>query len=716
MRSHSHELAPPRTRPAPAFLLLAVLLPSAADARETPPEEEVLVVGHESVPLAVPGPDSSLRGEDLRRRVRSTLGQTLENEPGVHNASFGPGVGVPIIRGLGGTRVRMMQNGLGSHDVSSMSPDHAVTVETLLAEEIRVRRSTDALRSGGSASAGAVEVIDHRIPEVPAERPLGGAVEARYGNNPDGHAEVVKLDLGYEYLAAHVDGFHRRAGNVAIPGGALDTAGVLAQFGDTIVFEDANGKLLNSDTQSHGGSLGASVVGDDGYAGIAISSLDNEYGIPPGGLPPHSDVPGVAPETQNIRIDIAQTRRDFRSELRFGETWVRALRSQVGIIDYRHHEQDRGFVSTTFRNDVIEARAEADLAFSEALPTTLGTQIIRRDFSAIGLESYVPATEIGSEGVFLIQKLALDALDLEAGVRYERNRVASLERTRRIGDVVEVQLPAELNYTAWSGVAAATVALGESFDLRFDYSYVERPPEVQELLALGAHLATRTFDVGNIALANERSHAFELGAVWSLDFATLELDAFHRRFGGFVYQENQGFFFDIDEQLFRIACARLDQCLPVLGYRQQDARFNGFEANLAIPLPLAALEEFTLSVFTDYVRAYFTAPGAGDVPRLPPLSYGAALEVAHGGWRGGLRVSHALAQDRPGLNETATDGYVALGFDLAWRVPLGNARAAEVFVQGRNLLDEEIRNSTSFLRLFMPEEGRGFEAGLRLEF
>jgi iron complex outermembrane receptor protein len=126
-----------------------------------------------------------------------------------------------------------------------MSPDRAVTVETLQAEKIRVRRSTDALRSGVSASAGAVGVTDHRIPAMPAEPPLGGAVEARYGNNPDGHAEVGKLNLSYEHLAAHVDGFHRHAGNVAIAGDALGTAGVLARFGDMLVIEDAHGKLLN---------------------------------------------------------------------------------------------------------------------------------------------------------------------------------------------------------------------------------------------------------------------------------------------------------------------------------------------------------------------------------------------------------------------------------------------------------------------------------------
>jgi hypothetical protein len=134
---------------------------------------------------------------------------------------------------------------------------------------------------------------------------------------------------------------------------------------------------------------------------------------------------------------------------------------------------------------VIVARDEADCAVLEVLPTTLGTQLIRCNCSAIAPKGYVPATEIGSKGVLLIQKLAQDALEFEAGARCERNRVASLERTHRIGDVVEVQLPAELTYTARSGVAAAPLAFGTTFELPFDSSYIARPPEAQEPLAPG---------------------------------------------------------------------------------------------------------------------------------------------------------------------------------------------------------------------------------------
>lgn len=702
------------------LLLVCFLMLNANELRAVEPgvDEEVLVEGDRELEIESSGPDSILKGRRLRERINSTLGDTLNEELGVRSASFGPGVGIPVVRGLTGTRVKIRQNGLGSHDASSISPDHAVAVEPLLAEEIRIVRGSNVIREGGGAIGGEVEVIDRRIPETLPSRAVSGAVEARHGRNPRSHAEVFKLDLGAGFLAAHVNGFLRESGLVDIPGGALDERSVREQFGEAAQFENSDGVLVNSDTEARGGSVGASVIGDHGFAGMAISTLSNNYGIPPGGLPPHSDIPGQLGAPQRIRIDIQQGRKDFKGELRFSGPLIEHVKIHLGLVDYRHHESDANRISTTFRNEVMEGRSELALRLSDIAPTTLGAQWIERDFGALGVETFVPQSDISTLSFYLTQRLEFDRFRFEVGGRREANELKPQQRTQSIGGILNVPLPARLDYVAYSGAFELEMDVAESVVARASYSYAQRPPEVQELLSLGPHLATRSFDVGNTQLQVESGHIVDGGVIWYAPWWILEFDVYHRQMNNFIYLENQAFFFDVADQLLRLECVIVLQCVSVFGYQQQDAVFNGFEGQLTFPLPLPieAVESFEFAVFADHVRGYFTAQGAGAIPRLPPRAYGAALALETARWRSALRLTHADAQRRAGRNETPSDGSLSLSADLGYHFAYASDREIHAFLRGRNLLDAEIRNSASFLRNFMPEPGRNVEIGLRVEF
>ena len=159
----------------------------------------------------------TLKGRSLRLQQGNTLGQTLNEELGVSNASFGPGVGIPVIRGLTGSRVRILQNGIGTHDATSLSPDHAVAIDPLFAEEIRIMRGPEIVRYGGNAIGGIVDVNDHRIPGKRTTKPISGSVESRYDTNGDGTNSAFKLNLGKDRLAFNLGGFFRKRGNTQIP-------------------------------------------------------------------------------------------------------------------------------------------------------------------------------------------------------------------------------------------------------------------------------------------------------------------------------------------------------------------------------------------------------------------------------------------------------------------------------------------------------------------
>jgi iron complex outermembrane recepter protein len=686
--------------------------PDTASSRTT---EEIIVVGERAPARTEPGPVTTLAGEALRRRVDSTLGATLDAELGVHNASFGPGVGIPVIRGLTGTRVRMLHNGVGTHDAAASSPDHAVALEPLLAEEIRVVRGAETIRYGSAAIGGLVEVRDNRIPERPVERPLAGALEFRHNRNPLAHAGAFKVDAGAGFLAAHVDGFWRDSNLVDIPGAALDADAVRSEFGSGVEFEQTFGRLVNSDLEARGGAVGAALVGAAGFAGISIATAENNYGIPPGGLPPHSDIPGQLPPVQRIRIDIEQGRRDFRLGLDAPLAGIERVTAQVARVDYRHHESDSGNISTVFRNDVLEARAEIDHRLHAWLPGTVGAHWIDRDFGAVGFETFVPPSTVRTLGVFGVQRLELERATLSAGIRHERVRTSPQDRVRQGIGAIDVPLPDDLTQTAISVSTSIELRPWSGLALRLAFDHAERAPDVQELLALGPHLSTRSFDIGNPDLDTERARMIEAGVSWQQGWLNLDLDAYWRRIDDYVFLANQGIVYDVEDAVFRAACVRLDRCVSVFGYVQQDALFNGVEARLGGTWSVGP-GVLVVALFGDTLRGYFTADGAGDVPRLPPRSFGVEFGFDTERWRFGTRAKRALAQRRAGRNESPTAGYVQLDADIGVRLATRGDTRAFAFVRANNLLNDEIRNATSFLRNFMPEPGRSIELALRLEF
>lgn len=697
-----------------ACATLAVVAPVVAEDEVTT-DEEVVVSGERPAASVTPAPATELQGEELRMKVEGTLGATLDDELGVHNATFGPGVGMPVIRGLTGARVKVIQDGLGTHDGASVSPDHAVTVDTAMAERITVRRGPGTLRYGSGAMGGVVEIDEGRIAKQPLRRMLSGQIESRAGVDPDRHVQSFKLKSGLGPFSAQLGGSIRESALVPIPGVSLNEAAVREQFGDTVQFENTRGVLLNSDAESRSGQGGFSLSGEHGYVGAAWSYLDNEYGIPPGGLPPHSDVPGVPPQPQRIRIDMFQRRYEVESALYLPWGLIDQVTIEGGLVQYQHDETEREFVSTTFVNEAREARAEIAHSPTDNAPGEIGVHWVDRDFSATGIETFVPASTIQTLGVYFNQALDFDPLRIEVAARRERVLTRPDELTRTIGGFFTVDLPAKLEYKARSLAAAVELALTPTLTARVDWSRAARAPDVQELLSLGPHLSTRSFDIGNVELEVEQARTLDVGLLWDARYARLRLNAFKRKIDDFIYQENLGFLYDIEEQLFRLECARIDQCVPAFGYLQRDARFAGFEAEIAVPweLPFGLFE---LSLFGDSVRGYFDEDGTGDVPRLPPRTVGVAARLEGERWMLGSRYTSASAQRRAGRRESPTAGYAALGADFSYRLPLGDDRDATLFVRGRNLLNEEIRNSTSFLRDFMPEGGRNVELGLRLTF
>jgi iron complex outermembrane receptor protein len=653
-------------------------------------------------------PQSTLSGEALERQTAGTLGATVGQMPGVHNSSFGPGVGLPVVRGLSGSRVRTMVNGMGTHDASSVSPDHAVAAEALTVQSIRVERGASTIRYGSGAIGGVVEVQDGRIPTgLPADG-VDGMLEGRYETNGYGQSLAGAVDAGKDRWAVHVDAFERSRADINIPGWAVDEAAVRQQYGLTAV-PNTYGYVPNTDLRASGANAGGACFGDQGSFGMSIGELTGNYGIPGTVSHSHGGVPAGAIE--DVRIDMRQQRVDLRADAELQSGPVQMLDLRGAYVEYQHEELDAGSVATTFRNRATEGRLELTQRATPWLSGVFGAQVLERRFSALGAEAFVPQTDVSSLGGFLVQTLTRGPWTLDLGYRYEQTDYAPMPQPTVLG--VELVRP-DRSFTPQSWAATLSWEFHSQSFLTLTVSDAQRAPDVQELYAFGPHLATRTFDIGNQDLQEETIQSLDLGLATRHGRVAFEGNVFYNQARNFIYQRSTNIFWDTDTVQFVGNCANIDVCLPVTEYRQQDAELSGFEAQVIWSLPWNRLGDLDLTLFGDYVRGRFTADGSA-VPRLPPMRYGFELGYEAYQWSAQLRYTHVDAQNDPGVNETPTAGYDLLNLWVGYRLVQPRVEWT-FFVAGTNLLNQEIRNATSFLRSFAPEPGRSFELGIKAAF
>ncbi len=622
-------------------------------------------------------PVSILSGDELRMKVSLSIGETLKNEPGITSQSFGPGVGQPVIRGQTGSRVHVLQNGLGSLDVSSLSPDHSNSTESLWAERIEVLRGPATLLYGSGAIGGVVNVLDNRIPDSVPEILFEGAFEQRYNTVNEGKSSAFKVDGGKGILAWHLDGFYRDSINQQIAENAIK--GV-----------NDGGHLLNSNTHAQSGTAGFSIIRDMGFVGFSINHLDNNYGVPPGG------------ETdEEVRIDLKQTRYDMKAEIKEPLAFADNLHIRLSYNDYQHVELENGLAGTVFNNEGFESRMELiqkPWAFFDH--GVLGVQTKNSEVSAIGEEAIIPKADINTFGLFTVQDIHTENLTYEVGMRVEQQWI----------DPVGLS---ETSHTPVSFSASALWSVTEEDSIKLTFSRSERAPDIQELFSNGAHLATSSFDIGNANLTVETSHNIELGFHIDHNLFQADLNLYQNWVQDYISKNNNGQFFNSNTATIVNSCI-VDGCLPIFQAQQQDAEFQGFEAQVIIPILATDYGHLDSELFADYVRGRFS--NGSDIPRMPPLRYGVQLSWESSDWTTQLRMTRAEKQQNPGLNETETDGYWLLNLSANYRLGIAEYADMLLFVKANNLLDQDIRQSVSYLRNSAPEAGRGVEMGLRIEF
>lgn len=732
-----------------------VLFPVAAVAETAPDEgqdrgaatviDDVIVTGRSLLQneRESPLPVQLLTGEDLAHRRQGGLGETLAGLPGVHLDNFGGGASRPVIRGQTLPRIEILSDGANLFDVSSVSPDHAITTDPLLLDAIEILRGPAAARYGGNAMNGAINLIDSRVPKALPEGGSTGAAEMRLGTGDAEKAIAGRLTIGVGAVALHIEGSRRTSEDYDIPGGTL----------------------RDSFAESSSVSAGASWIVSKGHVGAAYTRQDSEYG-----LPGHSHINGVchthgvdlhcaahdefedpfgSSDHHTAYIKLRSERADLRADFDDLLPGVSHLRLRLSHTDYEHDEIDGPALFSHYSNTVDDARLELTHAPFLGFVGTLGAQYTHGTFGGINISDAHKAPSTFSAGfvgdpsyvtenigVFLSENRAFGPVDVELAARKDwrdidipfthyvispaslqaivdsydaRNGAGAFRRSREV--LFRTANPLS-KHEPFSASLAMTWRIGNGYSAALSLAHAERAPNVRELYAYGNNLATNSYEVG-LSQTRRASSAFPMSTTDVMETAR-SVNLTFRKVGGPFEFEVGLFHQDIEDYIFAdLIETEIETGVPhhYLVYTAADATFAGLDGQVSRQLD----DRSRLTVFGDYVRAELKSED-DNLPRIPPGRLGVRYDWDSGPLSADLEYYRTFAQDRFAAYETRTSGYDMVNATVSYRIDFDAGRSVEVYVRGTNLTGELALAHTSFVKDQSPLRGRNLVLGLRHRF
>ncbi|MFN5085135.1 MAG: TonB-dependent receptor [Novosphingobium sp.] len=692
--------------------LAIALVPTAAYANEEQGndphgkahanDDGIVVVGHPPVDFNLLNSTSTLEGDKLDVSLRGQLGETLASLPGVSATSFTPGASRPVLRGFDGDRIRVLTDGIGAIDASSVSADHAVVFDALTVDHIDVLHGPAVLLFGGQAIGGAVNALDKRIPRaVPDGIKLD--VLGSYGSaaNERAASGAAQFRLGDRW-AASVDASRRKSDDLKVPGlvnspslraDLLDEAAEYRADGEPAEAEEyeelANltGKVPNTAARSTTFGAGLAFIDAGGNLGISVQRQDMRYGLPTRPGAGHHDHGGGGDHGEElVSIDLGQTRVDLRGAVELGEGLFDSIQVRGAFGDYQHIEFEGDEVGTTFTGRGFEARADLVQNTKGGWRGRSGVQYFTRNLSIVGAEAFAPTNDVTRFGVFTLQSFRFGPFEIEGAGRYERATV----RASSVGF--------QQTYDLWSGAAGASWRFAPGWKLGASYIRGARAPAPEELLSDGLHVATQAYEVGDASFRPETSNGGEV---------------FLRYDGGRYNLSITGYLTDFGSFIAALPTGAEEDDFPVFQYAQDPARFQGFEASASAKVLDWTDGGLTLDAQADYTHAELK--GIGPVPRIPPLRLRGGAEFEFGPLHFRGEVEWNDKQDRVASFEAPVDGFTLVNVSAVWH-PMGDEGPLTVSLAANNLFNVSARRAASFTRDFVPLAGRDVRVTAKLSF
>lgn len=621
-----------------------------------PIREEVTVTatGQEQLALEAYQSVTAVNSIDLVQRSHTSLGEALENEPGIAKRSFGPGSARPVIRGFDGDRVLVLQDGLGVGSLGSQSGDHGEPIDVLSVDRIEVVRGPATLLYGSNAIGGVVNAISGRFDNP--DRPQSGLRGYLTGSAGTANA-----------LGGGGGGFEYGAGDLLFWGNLSGQ-----RTGD---YETPIGPVLNSKTRYGNGGVGLGY-----YTGRRFLAFGYDYDRRRYGVPFAGELGG-----ESGLIDLSMRRHDVRLSGGWHElnSFIGGARFSFDYSDYRHQELKDGVADTTFNNKQYTYRGFFEQKRRGRWSGSFGFSGLHRDYETIGEEALAPPVRQNVIAAFTLQQFDFERVGFQFGGRIENTRYDPSGAQRR-------------SFTGFSGAAGFRFSISKSATFVANYTHSYRAPALEELYNNGPHVGTLTFEIGNPNLRRELGNGIDLALRYATRRVRGEASFFYYRIGDFVFLAPTG---------------EVRNGLPVADYSQAKSRYVGTELSAEIGL---VPDRLFLNLGFDSVSARIVSTDT-PLPRIPPARGRVGLDFRLSGLSVRPEVVMVDRQDRVFPTETPTAGYGIVNLLASYTIP--RQHRLHVFgIEAFNLGDKLYRNHLSFIKDLAPEIGRGVRVSYTLRF
>ena len=628
-------------------------------------------------------PTSVLSGQELTKQLESSLGATLENQPGLSSRSFGSAPSRPVIRGLDGDRVQILQDGQRTGDLSSQSGDHGVTVNPAAAERIEVVRGPATLLYGANAIGGLVNIITNEIPTVPVQG-ASGEVTFDVGTAAQETGGAGHVQLGNGKFAVNIGGGGRRAGDFDTPLGAV----------------------VNSHSRAAFTSVGAAWTGEKAHVGASYGYDDSKYGIP-------------VVEGGTLQLTPRRHALTFRAGAERLTGAFEAFRATVAVRRYQHDELEGEQIGTNFRNDTTELQVMGSHRPFGRMRGSVGAWVLDRAFDATGTEALSPAVDQRGFAAFGYEEVTWPHVTLQFGGRVDRTSYSPLGEAKR--DFTNGSLSA--------GILLRPAAADDRLTMAISVARAARAPALEEMFFFGVHHGNFAVEVGNPALQSERALGIDLSLRWRMPRASGEVTYFRNDIDDYIFRRNMDHEEFEDRRGEFVArfggrapaghaehddeggdAAEEEEELAFVEFVGADALLQGIESHADFQLTSTLTAEAGL----DLVRGALKANDL-PLPRIPPMKFRTGLRYQRNALQIGGQVVVAAKQDRLSTNETPTEGYTLLKLYSSYS--FGTAGVTHtITARLDNVANELYRSHLSLIKDVVPEMGRNFKAVYSVRF
>src|SRR6056300_1407351 len=720
-----------------AFLFMSAVTINGLLANDI---EEVIVSSSliDQAASEIPNPLHVISGNDISNNASKSLGETLNNLLGVSSADYGSGVGQPIIRGMSGSRVKILDNGLVNRDLSGLGADHINDVDLSNVQQIELVRGPSSLLYTNGTIGGIINIVDNSIAQEDIQKLIKIGLETQSVNDGDSQSifyqdNLNDINISFLYKDSSF-------GDFDVPNGSIIYIEEEhhEEHEENDDQEEELGYLVNSDFASESLKFGASKTGDWGYLGFSLANIESLYGIPYHG-DEHEDEEEGHEEHEGERI-VSTTdsdKFDLRGSLNINGNFLSSVdfffRNSDYVLTEQHaqedeeHDEHEGHSKglTTFANDSVEAGLIFDLS-NDQLSQKVSLNFVDEDNSVRGGEAFMNPASRDELTLGYFASRDFDVFHVDFGIRFdnidsegsvssapEENNEMNEEHDEDHDEDHEVMETSffDKSFSNSSLAFNFSKSLNDFIDLDIGFASVERAPTAVELFMNGAHLATGRFEVGHANLSTEKSNNIDFTLNFNYDNFFVSATVFNNDVDNYIYlkDETEEEHEEHDENHEEGHDEHAG--LILANYLQQDAEFDGYEIEFGNTIMLLS-GELTFSFGRDDLSGEFSR--GGNIPRLNPARNIFKLKYFKDDMSIGLNFKDVEKQNDIGANEIATSGYQMFNANLTKSINLGNEGELTLTFFGNNLLNESARNHSSFVKSQVPLPGRNY--GLKFNF